>query len=141
MKDRNVSIDVTVRSELAVKGDGVRLRTALTSLLHALRREAVSSDQLAVRVDARNHDGRIGLRISIAEPNRIEAVAQLEHSDLSTFDEWRGGNGLSLPNARRVIEAHGGGLWAPTVNGKAAAIVMLPAVSDRDQKRANEPSE
>ena len=127
LKDRNVTIDVTVRSDLAVKGDAVRLRTALTSLLHALRREAVSSDQLAVRVDARNHDGRTALRISIAEPNRIEAVAQLEPSDLSTFDEWRGGNGLSLPNARRVIEAHGGRLWAPNDNGKAAAIVMLPA--------------
>ncbi len=140
LKDRNVSIDVTVQSDLAVQGDAARLRTALTSLLHALRREAVSSDQLSVRVDARNHDGPI-VRLSIAEPNRIEAVAQLERSDLSTFDEWRGGNGLSLANARRVIEAHGGRLWAPNANGKAAAIVMLPALSDRNQKPANARSE
>jgi K+-sensing histidine kinase KdpD len=133
LKDRQIAIDLTVRSGLSVKGDAVRLRTALTSILHALRREAVSSDQLAVRVDARNQDGQTALCISIAEPSRIEAVAQLEPSDFSTFDEWRGGNGLSLPNARRVIEALGGRLWAPNDNGKAAAIVMLPAVSDHGQ--------
>jgi K+-sensing histidine kinase KdpD len=133
LKDRNVTIDVTVRSDLAVRADAVRLKTALTSLLHALRREAVSSDQLAVWVDVHNHDGRTALRISIAEPDRIDAVAQLEPSEWSTFDEWRGGNGLSLPNARRIIEAQGGRLCAPNDNGKAAAIVMLPAVSDADQ--------
>jgi signal transduction histidine kinase len=45
---------------------------------------------------------------------------------LTTFDEWRGGCGLSLAVARRVIVQHGGQLWSPASGAKAAAVVVLP---------------
>jgi signal transduction histidine kinase len=41
------------------------------------------------------------------------------------FDEQRGGLGLALPIARRVIERHRGRIWSPA-GGRAAAIVSLP---------------
>jgi signal transduction histidine kinase len=43
------------------------------------------------------------------------------------FDEWRGGMGLALPVARRVIDAHGGALWsAEGGHSKAACALRLP---------------
>lgn len=127
VEDRAVPIAIMVDAGLTVHGDAVRLRTAFASILHALRRELVASDQLEVRVDGRDDDGRPSLRITIGEPLRMDGLLGLAPSRLATFDEWRGGNGLSLPNARRTIEAHGGHLWSPAEEGKGTAIVILPA--------------
>lgn len=129
LQDRPVAIHLHVDDSLSVHGDAVRLRTAFSSILHALCRELVTCDALAVHVDAREGSGgNVGraLRISIGEANRIDALGRLEPTDLATFDEWRGGNGLRLPNARRIIEAHGGRIWSPTEASKASAIVELP---------------
>jgi signal transduction histidine kinase len=43
-----------------------------------------------------------------------------------TFDVWRGGTGLSLPIACRIIEAHGGQVWSPAGNGARASAWTLP---------------
>jgi len=45
---------------------------------------------------------------------------------LATFDEWRGGSGLKLALARRVIRLHGGAVWAPGDGSKAGAVVVVP---------------
>ena len=127
LQDRPVAIDVRVDDSLNVQADAVRLRTAFSSILHALCRELVTSDAMGVHVEPQESDeGRI-LRISIGEANRIDELARLEPTGLATFDEWRGGNGLRLPNARRIIEAHGGRIWSPSEAGKASAVVVLPS--------------
>jgi len=126
LPDRAVTIGLTADTNLAVHGDASRLRTAFASILQALRRELVTGDHLAVRVDSVNPDA---LRITIGGPHRLDELRQLEPAAMATFDEWRGGNGLSLPNARRVIEAHGGRLWSPGVGrdpDRAAAVIVFP---------------
>jgi two-component system, cell cycle sensor histidine kinase PleC len=126
LPDRTVTIGLTADDAITVHGDVVRLRTAFSSVLHALRREMVTSDHLVVRVDAREDDRQPSLRITIGEPTRIDWLLQLEPAGMAPFDEWRGGSGLSLPNARRIVEAHGGRLYSPAEDGKSSAIVILP---------------
>ena len=123
MPDREVRIDVT-GEPAHVHGDSVRLKAAFTSILVALRRELVSGDSVAVKVQPSSNQ----VIISICEEARLESLQQAGPDDFATFDEWRGGNGLSLPTARRVIEAHGGRILGLRDDGKAAATIASPTV-------------
>jgi signal transduction histidine kinase len=128
LPDRQVSVDLSIAQPVSSDADAVRLRTALTSVLHALRRELVTSDQLVVHVESfADPDVPASIRITIAEPGRIDSLRAAPSTELATFDEWRGGNGLRLANARRIIEAHGGRIQAPADDLKASAVVTLPS--------------
>jgi signal transduction histidine kinase len=127
LADRPITIDVAGESA-RVHGDVVRLKAAFASLLFALGRELVTSDRIAVRI---RRAAPAALTITIGEEARIEHLLQSQSSDLETFNEWeRGGVGLSLPTARRIIEAHGGHLWGIREDSKAAAFISLPALTD-----------
>ncbi len=123
LPDREVVVEVQgADSPVAIKGDGTRLRSALGSLLGALRRELVESDRLIVRLGHQSST----CTIWIAGADQIENVAKADPSKLSLFDEWRGGSGLSLAIARRVINQHDGALFGAPGNEKASAVVVLP---------------
>jgi signal transduction histidine kinase len=127
LPDRPVSIELSGTSS-GVHGDATRLKSALTSILLALRRELVSSDRLGVRVETTTVDSRPSVLITIADAERVDRLTNLQPADLATFDEWRGGNGLGLLNARRIIEAHAGRIRSTADDGKAVALIALPAV-------------
>lgn len=125
--DREITIDLsTGEGEARIQADPNRLRTAFGAVLHGLRRELVTSTRLVVRESMRQHDGAAVSWIAIADDEQVARVAALSPDALITFDEWRGGCGLSLAIARRVIGAHGGSLSSPPDGAKAAAVVVLP---------------
>ncbi len=140
LPDRTVTVDLGVDDnvgEARLQGDSVRLKAALSAILNALRRELVASDRLTVRLQTATYEDRPALRILIGAAVGIDQLATLPPADLVTFDEWRGGNGLALPAARRIIENHGGQLTSPSDDGKAGAIVTLPratAVAGHDHE-------
>jgi signal transduction histidine kinase len=126
--DRDVHVELTCDESCPINGDRARLKTAFTSLLKALRRELVTSDTLYVRQGTRTNQGKAVSWIAFGD---AESIDRLEHADpasLEGFDEWRGGCGLSLAVARRVIAAHDGRLWSAGDQTKASAVVMLPCI-------------
>lgn len=111
---------------VSVAGDAVRLKTAFASVLHALRRELVASTQLFVKEHQAPLHGRPASWIAIGDAEHIGEFERATPESLTTFDEWRGGCGLSLAVARRIIEGHGGSIWSPAHGVKAGAVVALP---------------
>jgi signal transduction histidine kinase len=126
LPDRTVTVALAADAVRRVSGDAVRLKSAFTGILSALRRELVTSDRLDVRVEPTDQAAPPAVRITIAEAVRMDEVRAISPTELSVFDEWRGGNGLSLATARRVIEAHGGKLRGAGNDGKTVAIITLP---------------
>ena len=128
LPDRTVAVELVAEDGVAgsMSGDAVRLRAAFAAIVNALRRELVNADRLIVRLDTRADNGAPIARVAIGETGRVDQIAALEPSDVATFDEWRGGNGLALPTARRIIESHGGRIWSPTDDSKAGALVSIP---------------
>ena len=125
--DREIHVNVETTSDAApVSGDAVRLRAALTSLLTGLRREVIDPPVLVVREAGRRINGRPMSWISIGDAERVASLQEAEPRDLAIFDEWRGGSGLSLAIARRILAAHDGRIWGPADGAKAVAVVAIP---------------
>jgi signal transduction histidine kinase len=128
LRDRTVTVELVANEGVEAHGDAARLKDALAAIVIALRRELVTSDLMTVRVERVSVADKPTARITVGEADRMPRLLALTREELGTFDEWRGGNGLSLANARRVIEAHGGLLLAPLDDGRAGAIAFIPSL-------------
>jgi hypothetical protein len=117
LPDRTIDIDFTPSGSLAMHGDAVRLKAAFAAVLHAMRRELVGSDRLAVQLGEN--------RLTIAEPMRLEELHRLPTGQLGAFNEGRGGLGMRLVMACRVLASHGATLWSPDDKTKASAIITF----------------
>jgi signal transduction histidine kinase len=123
MPDRSVATVVEAGSDpVKVSADAARLGNAFAWLLTGLRREVVKTDRLVARVGTHDESAKI----AIADAELVDAVAGADVSTLERFDEWRGGSGLTLAVARRIIGQHGGSVLAPSGGEKTAAVVILP---------------
>ena len=125
--ERTVEVElITAEGPAIIEGDSPRLKTALAAILHGLRREVVSTDRLVVRERAGEYSDKPASWIAMAEAAHIDSVSNADQASLTTFDEWRGGCGLSLAVARRIIDGHAGAVWSLAEGPKAAAVVVLP---------------
>jgi len=131
MQDRVVAVRLERHdAAVPVTGDANRLRSALTSVLLALRRELVTSTELIVRLATRTTSRGPTAWVAVGDAEHIDAYATAEPSALTTFDEWRGGVGLSLAVARRILNEHEGSIWSPADGSRAGAVLSLPLASD-----------
>lgn len=112
----------------AITGDIVRLHAAFGAFFRAVLRE--QADRSVVLVDyrlARKGKSASALIVVAGEL----ALAGAAAGTPCPFDERRGGLGLALPIARRVIERHGGRVWSPpsekgAFGSKSAVLISLP---------------
>jgi signal transduction histidine kinase len=124
LPDRVVTVELETNGAVNVPADTTRLRAALTALVGAIRREVVSADRLIIRVTG-SRPGSMCV-VVMGAPDEIDTFATAAPGTLERFDEFRGGSGLSLAIARRVIGQHGGSVFAPPGGQKAGAVILLP---------------
>jgi hypothetical protein len=124
LPDRSVPVELRSHANGRLHADVARLQTAIVSILSALRREVVTSDRLIVAVT--ENRGASSFNIAIGPEEQIADISAADPTNLARFDEWRGGSGLSLAIARRIIGQHGGALFSPPGDGRAGAVVTLP---------------
>jgi len=130
MADREVTVQLQSADHRApIQGDPTRLRAAFIALMVALRRELINSDVLLVRLDPADVEGSPGTVIVMGDEEQLSRLAGVDTATLPRFDEWRGGSGLSLAVARRVIGHHGGLLLGPLDDAKAGVVVAFRNVS------------
>lgn len=132
-EERDVHLELRGESSGgSMNGDAARLRAAFDALFRAILRE--KAGPAIVVVDRRRalSNGRPLAVVTVSENSTVQDAYERPRQ---AFDEKRGGLGLALPLARRVVEGHAGRLWAPQSSPNASendpvsrgsAIVELP---------------
>lgn len=118
-RDREVRLEVQGENGAArLTGDPTRLRSAFDAVFRAVLREKAGP---CVVIAERRRETRGGQPTAVVVVSEAGSVQAAYERDRGAFDEKRGGLGLALPLARRVIEGHGGSLSAPAPVGHATA--------------------
>jgi signal transduction histidine kinase len=105
-----------------VDGNAAWLKRAFVALMAAIAREH--------RAEALECHGFIGdgdcprAVIAFGPCGIFNRDSLLAHR--ATFDRWRGGTGLSVPIACRIVEVHGGTVWSPPGADSRAVVCALP---------------
>jgi signal transduction histidine kinase len=116
-RDRAVRFEARGQADGArMSGDATRLRCAFDAIFRAILREKPGQCVVVAERRIEEIDGRRSAIVIVADEPSVQAAYDREPG---LFDEKRGGMGLALPLARRVIEGHGGRVWAPAPLGVA----------------------
>ena len=122
--DRGVRLEVRgTDAPVLVTGDRTRLSAAVKALIHSALRER--GEPGVIVAECSRADGWVV--VAIGDETALPALTRAASSTPPPFEEWRGGLGMALPVARRVIEAHGGAVWSGDEGGsRATAALRLP---------------
>jgi signal transduction histidine kinase len=124
-RDRGVSLarrgDV---SSATVDGDRGRLKSALEALATAVLREQTETTEVVLQAGVEEHQGRRMAVLTIGRDGVADMLMQTGGPG-ARLNEFRGGLGLALPIARRVIEQAGGRIWSSAAGRTLGAVAVL----------------
>jgi hypothetical protein len=112
-----------------IAGDVPRLRVAFDAIFRAILREKPGRSTVIADRRLVSRDGRTSAVVIVSEEATVQEAYDREPV---SFFEKRGGLGLALPLAGRVIEGHGGRLSSPKPLleddplTRGSAIISLP---------------
>jgi signal transduction histidine kinase len=108
-----------------VAGDAEWLMRAFAALISATAREH-GLNQLECHGFVNDEAGSLQA-VTVLGPQGLAAKRADILVNRAPFDRWRGGTGLSLPIACRIIEAHGGTVWSyASESSRNASVWSLP---------------
>jgi signal transduction histidine kinase len=110
-----------------VEGHPARLRQALGLLVAVIGRERGTAAMTVTGAISRTAPSRALL--VFGAPTDASDLNAVVSGGNAGFDRWRGGTGLSLPIACRIIEAHRGSIWALPGGSRGACALALPLVA------------
>ena len=123
LPDRTVTVELQRNGPVRLRADEAGLKRAISAVCFALRRELIDTDRLIVRIEPR--DGEV--TIAIAGDAVVDSLLARGEAELAPFDDpLRGGCGLKLPIAQRIIERHHGVIKSAGPDSKASAVIRLP---------------
>lgn len=123
LPDREVPVELeTSPGDASIDADAPRLTKAFSSIIAGVRREAVMADRLVVREQRSGTE----YQIRIGDDETIASFDNVSIADLPMFDEWRGGVGMTLAVARRILNGHDARIAAPPEGRKTGAVILLP---------------
>jgi len=133
--DRNLFLESHGPAALRVEGDVVKVRRIAQNLLLNAIKYTDSGGSITIRSSANVREAEIEIKdtgIGIAR----EYLEQIFQPFRRGSKEWLasdGGLGLGLAIARRIVEMHGGGIWAESAGvGQGSTFrVRLPLASPR----------
>ena len=121
---------VTVETHLAadlprIRGDRIQLQQVLLNLLmNAIEAMSGVNDGPRVLVVRSDPDAASGVLVTVRDPGPGLEPQQLDRLFEAFYTTKPRGLGLGLAISRRIIEAHGGRLWA-TANVPQGAVVQF----------------
>jgi len=118
--------------DACIEGHAARLRQALGLLVSVMGRERGGGPLAITGGVARN--GAAQAVLLFGDPSTSDLSASLEGHH--AFDRWRGGTGLSLPIAHRIVEAHRGTIHGVASGPRGGCVVSLPLCGISSGQRA-----
>jgi len=125
-KDRDVHLALDGDAAGApMAGDAGRLGSTFDAIFRAILREKAGPSTVVVHRRRAPIDGQTCAIVVVAERESVQAAYD---APSGAFDDKRGGLGLALPLARRVVEGHGGRIWSPAAPdlARGSIVVALP---------------